>query len=151
MLGRLTLVGLSRRMKKLRLAPADELAAQLSATFSAASPDLYLTFQREYRFAAWMVGGPGRGLRKRLEKEGLRDWRFDFAWPERQLAVEVDGGVWNSGRHVRGTGYTSDCEKCNEAVLCGWWLLRVTSAHVRSGQALRWITRALMGDMGNER
>lgn len=24
-----------------------------------------------------------------------RRWRFDFAWPLRRFAVEVEGGIWN--------------------------------------------------------
>ena len=34
-----------------------------------------------------------------------RRWRFDYAWPDRRLALEVEGGTWTGGRHVRGRGY----------------------------------------------
>ena len=37
---------------------------------------------REYRFAAMAVGGTGAGVKERLRKARLRDWRFDFAWPD---------------------------------------------------------------------
>ena len=30
-----------------------------------------------------------------------RDWRFDFAIPSRRVAVEVEGGAFNGGRHIR--------------------------------------------------
>lgn len=32
-----------------------------------------------------------------------RKWRFDHAWPDRKLALEIDGGVWQNGggRHNR--------------------------------------------------
>lgn len=55
-----------------------------------------------------------------------RKWRFDFAWPEHMLAVEIDGGAWTGGRHVRGSGFTRDCEKMTEAALMGWRVLRLT-------------------------
>jgi very-short-patch-repair endonuclease len=74
-----------------------------------------------------------------------RRWRFDFAWPERKLAVEVEGGMWakGGGRHQRGKGFEADCEKYNAAALAGWMVLRVTEKHVHDGQASRWIERAL--------
>ncbi len=56
-----------------------------------------------------------------------RRWRFDFAWPEARVAVEVEGGTWDRGRHTRGAGYAGDCAKYNAAVLGGWRVLRFTS------------------------
>lgn len=73
-----------------------------------------------------------------------RKWRFDLAWPERRLAVEVDGGIWTGGRHTSGKGYTNDCEKVNTATVEGWRVLRVVPAQIKSGQAVEWI-RACMG------
>ena len=68
-----------------------------------------------------------------------KKWAFDFAWPERMVAVEVDGGVFSGGRHTRGAGYTADCVKLNEATCAGWAVLRVTTAQVESGQAIGWV------------
>ena len=65
-----------------------------------------------------------------------RRWRFDFAWPAAMLAVEVEGGSWIAGRHVRGRGFEADCEKYNAATLLGWRILRFTTAMVESGAAL---------------
>jgi len=65
-----------------------------------------------------------------------RRWRFDFAWPAAMLAVEVEGGSWIYGRHVRGRGFEADCEKYNAAVLLGWRILRFTPAMIESGLAL---------------
>lgn len=72
-----------------------------------------------------------------------RRWRFDFAWPGQKLAVEVEGGVWSGGRHVRGAGFSRDCEKYNEAALNGWCVLRVTGAMIHNVKALELIKRAL--------
>lgn len=55
-----------------------------------------------------------------------RKWRFDFCWPDKKIAVEVEGGVFTNGRHTRGSGYIKDLEKYNAAVMEGWKLLRYT-------------------------
>lgn len=65
-----------------------------------------------------------------------RRWRFDLAWPERRIAVEVEGGTWSGGRHVRGGGYRRDVDKYNEAARLGWAVFRVTADMVRDGRAL---------------
>lgn len=72
-----------------------------------------------------------------------RRWRFDLAWVDRKLAVEIEGGVYSHGRHTRGKGFTRDCEKYNEAVILGWRVLRVTTGMVNDGTALTYVERAL--------
>jgi very-short-patch-repair endonuclease len=74
-----------------------------------------------------------------------RRWRADFAFPQQKLLVEVEGGVWTEGRHVRGSGYENDLEKYNAASLAGWRLLRFTPAMVNNGRALNVIEEALDG------
>lgn len=51
-----------------------------------------------------------------------RRYRFDFAWPERMVAVEIDGGtrMVGGGRH----GGDGDREKLNLAASKGWRVLR---------------------------
>ena len=85
---------------------------------------------------------------RELQFHSDRKWRLDFAWPEAMVAAEIDGATWARGRHTRGKGYESDCEKLNEAALTGWQVLRVTGGQVRSGQALRWTERALSAFYG---
>jgi very-short-patch-repair endonuclease len=72
-----------------------------------------------------------------------RRWKFDFAFPDSMLAIEVDGGTWSNGRHTRGSGYQKDAEKLNAATVLGWRLLRYTAAMVKSGEAVRQIEEAL--------
>lgn len=81
--------------------------------------------QREYRFAP------------------PRLWRFDFAWPDQKIAVEIEGGVWTNGRHTRGSGFVADCEKYNAATLAGWKVLRFTESTVRDGSAVELVARLL--------
>lgn len=72
-----------------------------------------------------------------------RRWRFDMAWPNQMLAVEVEGGTWVQGRHNRGGGMERDCQKYNAALLLGWRVLRFTGGMVESGEAIADIGRAL--------
>lgn len=73
----------------------------------------------------------------------VRRWRFDFAWPERKLAVELEGGVWSQGRHTRGQGFVDDCEKYNAAAVMGWTVLRLPGPQVEDGTGLGLVREAL--------
>lgn len=57
-----------------------------------------------------------------------RRWRFDYAWPDRKVALEVEGGAFTRGRHTRGQGFVNDLEKYSEAAIAGWCVVRVTPA-----------------------
>lgn len=72
-----------------------------------------------------------------------RRWRFDFAWPDRMIACEVDGGTWSGGRHVRGDGYERDCQKLNTATAEGWRVFRFTTGMVQSGEAIATLVRVI--------
>jgi very-short-patch-repair endonuclease len=66
-----------------------------------------------------------------------RKFRFDWAWPDRKVALEEDGGVWTRGRHTRGAGFLRDMEKLNLAVELGWRVLRYQTGHVDFEQLRR--------------
>lgn len=68
-----------------------------------------------------------------------RRWRFDLAWPDDLLAVEVEGGTWINGRHNRGSGFEKDAEKYAEALCLGWKVLRITGSQICTGKAISWI------------
>lgn len=76
--------------------------------------------EREYRF------------------HSTRRWRFDFAWPLAQVAVELEGGSWVGGAHTRGAGFAKDCEKYNAATEMGWRIIRLTSDMI-SAEAMKQI------------
>ena len=95
-----------------------------------------------------------RLLVTQLQQEGLqpvpehrfhptRKWRIDVALPSESLAIEIDGGTWSGGRHVRGAGFVKDMEKHNALTELGWRLLRYTPAQVGDGAALAQILRCL--------
>lgn len=46
--------------------------------------------------------------------------------------MEIEGGVWSRGRHVRGSGFEKDCEKHNEAAALGWSVFRFTGGMLES-------------------
>jgi len=94
------------------------------------------TPEREYRFAAMACGGTGRGVRERLRKAGLKDWRFDFAFPGYGIALEVEGGTRVQGRHSRHDGYQEDCLKYSMATILNWKVIRVTTEMVKAGVAM---------------
>lgn len=61
-----------------------------------------------------------------------RLWRFDFAYPNEKIAIEIEGGVFVRGRHTTGIGFTADTEKYNEAIKLGWRVLRYTIKNIYS-------------------
>lgn len=71
-----------------------------------------------------------------------RLWAFDYAWPEFKIALEVEGGTWNGGRHVTGQGYENDCRKYNAAAIDGWLLIRVTTTMIRRHEVVPYLRRA---------
>jgi very-short-patch-repair endonuclease len=75
-----------------------------------------------------------------------RRYRFDFAWPDKMVAVEVEGGRWVGGRHTSPVGFGKDCEKYSEAAARGWRIVRVTPEMIEDGTALGYIERALGGE-----
>ena len=68
-----------------------------------------------------------------------RKFRADFAYPDKMILIECEGGTWTNGAHVRGGHYQSDCEKGNLAALRGFTVLRFTSAMIHSGDAVNTI------------
>ena len=95
----------------------------------------------EQQFAA-LLSAHGVAYEQEYKFHPTRRWTFDFALPNHQIAVEVEGGTRSNGRHVREPGYSDDCEKYNAATMLGWRMLRVTSDMLKDGRAadvVRWI------------
>lgn len=75
-----------------------------------------------------------------------RRWRFDFAWVEEKIAVEIEGAIWTKSRHTTGSGFIKDMDKYNQAALLGWTLIRFAGDHIKSGHAID-----LMKDIFNQK
>lgn len=86
-------------------------------------------------------------LKVKIEKEYRfcpeRKWRFDYAIPEKMLAIEIEGGVWQYGRHNRAGGFLKDMEKYNKAAELGWRILRFTPDQITTTRAINTIRKAL--------
>ena len=63
-----------------------------------------------------------------------RRWRFDFAWPDRKVAVEIDGLLYDApGGHQTVRGRLNDCEKYEAALNLGWRVYCVPGPWVVQG------------------
>lgn len=72
-----------------------------------------------------------------------RKWRFDYAWPEQKIALEIEGGVWTGGRHTSGSGFMKDIEKYNTATVMGWRVLRTVPGELLKVETTNMIREAM--------
>jgi hypothetical protein len=86
-----------------------------------------------------------------------RQWRFDYAWPEYRVALEIEGGVFGrmitgldgedyrvvQSRHTDPIGMTEDAVKYNQAAILGWIVLRATDHLIRDRRILEHVLAAL--------
>lgn len=93
-------------------------------------PELRLTFEREYQF------------------EPTRQWKADFRITNRllngqEVLLEVEGMVYQQGRHTRGAGYEADCLKYSTAAAKGFTLFRFSTGQVKNGTAKQFLAKWL--------
>lgn len=76
-----------------------------------------------------------------------RQWRFDFAWVNVDepggVALEVEGGIYTNGRHVRGKGYEGDMAKYSTAAAMGWKVIRVSPRALCTDATVELIKQAM--------
>jgi len=81
-----------------------------------------------------------------------RQWRFDYAWPDKdkKVAVEIEGGIWRrtpwgnaAGAHSRPKNIIRDMEKSNAAQKLGWRVFRFTPQQLRKGIAQAYMKEVL--------
>ena len=102
--------------------------------------------ETEYPFCRDIVGA-GPGIRKRLQERGLKNWRFDIAWPDRQIAVECEGGAFVNGGHVRGAYYRDNMIKYANAMVNGWVVYRCDMWMIKKGIAISHIEKIINDPM----
>lgn len=115
------------------------------------------THEEEKRaaFIAWVCAA---GLPKPEPEHRFhptRKWRFDWAWPEQRVALEVEGGIYGKGepcskcgqREVAGhrsiKDMKRDLEKYSEAAAHGWRIVRITPEQLYDASTLDLLGRAL--------
>lgn len=83
-----------------------------------------------------------------------RKWRLDFSWPDKKVAVEVEGGLYArrkdgsiGGGHQSPSGFANNIEKYNALALDGWLLLRFTRAMIEDGTAIETLETVLTGGL----
>jgi hypothetical protein len=80
-----------------------------------------------------------------------REWRFDFAWLQYKIAVEIEGLVYRRingelvcmGRHVHPEGFSEDSRKYATAAILGWTVLRFYQGQVKNREAIDFTMRVL--------
>ena len=72
-----------------------------------------------------------------------RRFRWDFAWPEQRVLVEINGGTYAHMGHSTGSGLARDYEKSNLAMLAGWRTFVFDRRMVEAGTALDVTAKAL--------
>lgn len=89
-------------------------------------------------------------MRQQIQQAGLpepieeyyhikgRDFRLDFAWPDRKIGVEVQG----MAHRIKGK-FHADIEKRALAMLQGWRILEVSGDTVRDERGIEWLKQLM--------
>jgi len=72
-----------------------------------------------------------------------RRFRWDFAWTDARVLVEINGGTYAHMGHSTGSGIARDYEKSNLAMLAGWRTFVFDRRMVEAGTALDVTAKAL--------
>ena len=78
-----------------------------------------------------------------------RKFRWDFAFVEARLLIEVQGGIFTKSAHNTGQGLERDYTKYNLANLCGWRVLQFSRSMIEDGTAVELIKSCLLESEGN--
>lgn len=72
-----------------------------------------------------------------------RRWEVDFAWPQKMIIVEIEGGIWRKGggAHSHPLNIIRDMEKYNRAAELGYKLFRFEGGKLKNLDAIKLIHR----------
>lgn len=86
----------------------------------------------EQRFLTlWLeLAPPSLTLIREFQAIAGRKFRFDFYCVEASVLVEIQGGAFTGGRHTRGVGMSSDCEKSRLAQMQGYKCFAYTGQQI---------------------
>jgi very-short-patch-repair endonuclease len=97
-------------------------------------------FARQFESVWNRLGGPT--LIKEFKFCAERDWQNDYLHEASKTIIELDGGVWTGGRHVRPQGFINDCIKLNVASLADYRVIRIPTGFATDnylGQIIEYI------------
>jgi very-short-patch-repair endonuclease len=124
--------------------PQTKQASILGSSAPEVTTDTGSALEKHLAASLRAVGAPAFVREHRFHP--TRKFRIDFAWPERMLAVELEGGIYRGGAHTSVAGIKRDVEKSNLLTMSGWRLLRFHGDQVKSGEAVALILQALEPD-----
>jgi very-short-patch-repair endonuclease len=80
----------------------------------------------------------------------VRKWRVDYKILDRlkngqMVLIEIEGGMFIRGRHVRPIGFQRDLDKYNAAAMAGYTVLRFSTQDVERGRAKAFLQEHLGG------
>lgn len=84
--------------------------------------------------------------RETVLPDGYADWSHDFAIPAKKILIELEGGTWTGGSHVRGMRFESDAVKYNECQARGWRIFRFTGDMVNDARAAFYVCWLYSGE-----
>ena len=74
---------------------------------------------------------------------GDRRFMFDYAWVDKRIALEVEGGIFIRGAHGSVGGILRDIEKYDLAAVTGWIVLRVVAEDLLKSRTFEMVRRAI--------
>lgn len=114
------------------------LEDQFLGLWQAHFPDLLL--EREFSdVERWESDYQERYAKSKRSKR----YRADFAHLASRTLIEIQGGTFNRGRHVTGSGYERDARKFNLAMVSGWKVFLLTSQTAKDSSALQMIAASI--------
>lgn len=103
--------------------------------------------QQQFIAACTMRGLPTPVFEYPFAKDIGRRWRFDVCWVEQWVAVEVQGGLFSGGGHVRGGHLKREYEKLNAAqAIFGFKVMLFLPEQVGTEAFWEILTPLLQGD-----